>query len=117
MRLIRTGWQQGLYKASLRLVNGFITWHCGMRKLETIWNISQLEYCRVFSNWEELKTIEHLLYKCLAFCRLTLIGTGWLLGLNKASLRLVNGYVTMALRDEKAGNYLEYIPAGLLQGI
>ena len=87
MRLIRTGWQLGLNKASLRLVNGFITWHCEMRKLETIWNISQLEYCRVFSNWEELETIEHLFYNCSTLSRLKLktLDRDFFKGLNSVS--------------------------------
>ena len=61
----------GLDKASLRIVIGFITGHCKSRSLTGIWNRSQPDYTRMYSDAEELETIERLL------CNYPVYSQGW----------------------------------------
>lgn len=53
----RTGLLLGFDKATLRLIIGFITGHCGMRSLTRSCNRSQPDYCRICCNEKQLETI------------------------------------------------------------
>ena len=66
----RTGWLLGLYKASLRLVVGYITGHCEIRSLTGIWKRSQPDYCRVCCD-EELENVKRGSLKFKLTCRAT----------------------------------------------
>ena len=97
---MRTGWLLVLDEASLRLIIGFITEHCGIRPLRGICNRFQLNYCR-------LNTIEHLLYNCsdLSKLRLRTLGRGFFKCLNsvsRADIKALHRFISLSLRCLKS---------------
>ena len=97
---------------------GFITGHCQIRSLTTIWNRSQPGYCGVCCDEQELETVQHLLCNCLPFGKLRLrtLGMGFFEGLNsvsRANIKALRKFISGLGWLRSAGGFISVVAFSL----